>query len=1086
MDIDVVTTSLMENMEIDSIKVNENRPMLPIKINGKTMMALIDSGSNMTLLSSDVIDNQEIGNSDVKLISASNSMLNVVGKAIVNVKLNGLSPSLTTEIDFIVIKDFKHKVLIGMDTIKKLGLKIDFNANKIIKNEFEYIYGDSKSDDNLYIEDDRLEVLAVDDSTSFESTKEEISKAKSAADRSDLPETFKQQLVNLLLYYMHIIALKPSFIKDYLFTNELVKAVVPRIVKPYPIPLKMLAMAKEKIQSMVDSGILTRVKSALHTHPAFFGIKPNKTLRLLINAVYLNQFLLRRAVHIPTIDELLYQVTACMIFTALDLTGGYNQVKLDPEFAKYVNIVLPFGTYQYNVMPQGLKTSVEAFQGLMRAILGDLEFVLIYLDDILILSKSPAEHIEHVKIVLQRIIDNHIRINLDKSYFGVLELKYLGFILNQKGIRANPEKVDAIYKMPIPGTQKDLRSQLCSISFFRRFIPNLASIVAPLNNMIGKNRIFTWNNKFENRLLHARQLLAKKTLLVYPRFDKTFHIYCDASDYGVGVAIFQYDDKEVPQPIYFYSKKFHGAQLSYSVVHKEALAVISILQHLRKILYGCKLVIYTDSLNLSHLQTSNSRKLQRYHLEISDFDFEIKHIAGADNVVADYLSRMDYSLEAKNEILSMELFPLSTNYIRNEQLKDREIQKIIADFENGRNTERYHMQTIEEKEILCLKDTNRMIVAKNIQKDLLTWTHETFGHPGISRMTNTLKNYVHWRNMAKDIAIYVQHCHICQISKKNKRNYGKLTASNIDLECRKFEVVAIDIVGPMAVSDEDGFEYNHILTIIDIKTRYIELVPLNSTTGLELATAFDEEWICRYPRPRLVLSDQGKNLIGKEMEELLDSYGIRHTYTTTYNPQCNSICERAHYTINEHLRCIGIDDWHKKLPAVAWYMRASYHSAIGTSPGALIYGRDMIMQNAAVATFTDDARIRRQQQDLERTNRGRVDYEYRIGDLVLIENPRKTHKFSAPYLGPFTIVDIRREHNYMTIRREHDLLQKINYRRVIPYRMDYSTGGQNVATQGDMNDIAPIDDNDGNTNQDGLTDVDRTNEEVASAVTSAI
>ena len=126
----------------------------------------------------------------------------------------------------------------------------------------------------------------------------------------------------------------------------------------------------------------------------------------------------------------------------------------------------------------------------------------------------------------------------------------------------------------------------------------------------------------------------------------------------------------------------------------------------------------------------------------------------------------------------------------------------------------------------------------------------------------------------------------------------------MDVDIAKFEIVAIDIVGPMPRSVENRLEYNHLLSIIDIKSRYVELIPLTTTTGIAVARAFEENWLCRYPRPRFVLTDQGKNLIGLELEELLESYGISHKYTTTYNPQSNGIIERMHATLKQHLRCL--------------------------------------------------------------------------------------------------------------------------------------------------------------------------------------
>eukprot|EP00834_Sanchytrium_tribonematis_P004904 NODE_266_length_11332_cov_0.554705.p8 type:complete len:144 gc:universal NODE_266_length_11332_cov_0.554705:6399-5968(-) len=128
--------------------------------------------------------------------------------------------------------------------------------------------------------------------------------------------------------------------------------------------------AKKKIKKMIKEGMLKEVSGASHTVPGFFAVKPNGELRLLMNAKYLNRFLARRSVHIPTINELLYRITRCLIFTAIDLTGGYNQVRIDESFAKFVNITLPFGTYRYLRMPQGLCTSVEAFQEIMQSLIG--------------------------------------------------------------------------------------------------------------------------------------------------------------------------------------------------------------------------------------------------------------------------------------------------------------------------------------------------------------------------------------------------------------------------------------------------------------------------------------------------------------------------------------------------------------------------------------------------------------------------------------------------------------------------------------------------------------------------------------------
>ena len=247
--------------------------------------------------------------------------------------------------------------------------------------------------------DDKMEILEVDEDHALEivdekcdpTSKQSLEKdmEQSMQDKivdAQLSETGKVELMNILNFYSNNIKTKPNYIKDYFFKNGLIKPVVTRIVKPYPVPYKLLKKAKATINDMVKAGILVKVSGASHTHPGFFGKKPNRELRLLINAVYLNEFLARKAVHIPSIDDLLYQVGENMFFTSLDQIGAYNQLRLDPEFFKYVCIVFPWGVYMYLRMPQGLKTSVEAYQGVMVELFGHLEFILICLDDLLIFS----------------------------------------------------------------------------------------------------------------------------------------------------------------------------------------------------------------------------------------------------------------------------------------------------------------------------------------------------------------------------------------------------------------------------------------------------------------------------------------------------------------------------------------------------------------------------------------------------------------------------------------------------------------------------------------------------------------------------
>ena len=225
-----------------------------------------------------------------------------------------------------------------------------------------------------------------------------------------------------------------------------------------------------------------------------------------------------------------------------------------------------------------MTTSPEGFQGYMEMVAGHLDNLFIYTDDLLSMGKGPGKSLDLLEDLFEVLGSNNIKINMEKTLLCVNSVKYVGFEIGQLGIQPNKEKVDGIMTIPIPRTVKDIRSILGALSFYRRFIPGLASLLAPLAKLTGKKKKFEITNDHIQRLEEAKELLAKRCLLYYPDYDKMFYVHTDASEYGVGGQIFQLDDNNVPLPVYFYSRKFSKIQLRYTVVEKEALAFIAILE----------------------------------------------------------------------------------------------------------------------------------------------------------------------------------------------------------------------------------------------------------------------------------------------------------------------------------------------------------------------------------------------------------------------------------------------------------------------------------------------------------------------------
>jgi hypothetical protein len=212
-------------------------------------------------------------------------------------------------------------------------------------------------------------------------------------------------------------------------------------------------------------------------------------------------------------------------------------------------------------------------------------------------------------------------------------------------------------------------------------------------------------------------------------------------------------------------------------------------------------------------------------------------------------------------------------------------------------------------------------------------------HPGYSKLYCTLKEIVYWRNMKRDVQEFTNGCSICQkykISKEFESGFDTSEQKN-----RPFEHIGIDTVGPLPISrDGQGVEYRHVLTIIDYCTRLVELCPLSNLNSIEVASKFDEIWLCRYPRPLRVTADGAFN--NSRFKELLESYGIKAQFSTPHNPQSNGVVERMHYTLNNSLRCSETSNWHEKLSAISWSIRTSYHQSISATPGDLVFGMNML------------------------------------------------------------------------------------------------------------------------------------------------
>jgi RNase H-like domain found in reverse transcriptase/Reverse transcriptase (RNA-dependent DNA polymerase) len=337
----------------------------------------------------------------------------------------------------------------------------------------------------------------------------------------------------------------------------------------------------------------------------------------------------------------------CVIFSKLDLQKGYFQVPVAGADVPKTAVIMPFDLFEFVRMPFGLKNAGMTFQRLMDRIFFDLPYSFVYLDDLLVASRSVEDHRRHLREVLRRLQENGLVVNRDKCVFGQRQVEFLGHTIAAGGVSPLPDRVAAIRRFPRPSTVQELQAFLGLFNFYRRFVPAAAAILRPLTDALSGSPSGTaavpWSAASMAAFEAARAALADTALLDHPAADSQLSLVTDASATHVGAALQQRRRGQGWRPLGFFSQKLSPAETRYSTFDRELLAIYSSILHFRHLLEGRSFVIFTDHLPLvgaiGRVSDPRSDRQWRQLSFIAEFLTEICHISGPSNVVADALSR---------------------------------------------------------------------------------------------------------------------------------------------------------------------------------------------------------------------------------------------------------------------------------------------------------------------------------------------------------------------------------------------------------------------------------------------------------------
>ena len=455
-----------------------------------------------------------------------------------------------------------------------------------------------------------------------------------------LDSTTQQQLDNLLRTF------KDQFMKDEMTigTTPLTQMSIdmgdsdPVSQKPYPIAMKHYQWVKEEIDKLLEAGVIRNSHSSWSA-PIIVVPKGDEGKHLVIDYRALNKVTRKFIWPMSKVEDTFSQLNGAKYFSTLDLRAGYHHIGLTTDSIPKTAFTSPFGKYEYVKVPFGLAQRPAYFQELMTGVLKDLPFAMAYLDDIIIYSSTPEEHLQHIKTVFEKLCHAKLSMKLSKCHFFAKEIQYLGHILGMEGIKPVPAKTEAIKAMHPPVNPKQVCAFLGLVGYHRKFIKNFAKIAKPLTMLTRMDVKFKWKETHHCTFMKLKDAIIQAPILQYLDTTKPYIVYTDAYDDACGAQLSQIHNG-TKFPVAFLLHTFTDTKMRWSMPEQEAYSIYFAIKKWNYYLQGADIVVRNNHKPLAQFLNGKNEntKINRWGLELASYNITFKWISGAKNKATGCLS----------------------------------------------------------------------------------------------------------------------------------------------------------------------------------------------------------------------------------------------------------------------------------------------------------------------------------------------------------------------------------------------------------------------------------------------------------------
>jgi len=688
-------------------------------------------------------------------------------------------------------------------------------------------------------------------------------------------------------------------------------------IKPVQHACRRVAVAlkpkiKAKIKDMESQNVITKVTEPTDWISSSIGVlKPDGSIRFCLDPKDLNKALLRPKYQMPTLDEVLPDLSKAKCFSVFDAKDSYHQVQLDEESSFLTTFWTPFGRYRYLRMPFGICTASEEYQRRQHEVLEGLEGVTVIADDILVYGvgdtyeEAEQDHDAKLLKLFERSRQVNLKFNRRKMKLKQKSVPYMGNVLTDQGLKPDPSKVEAILEMPPPVDKQGVQRILGSVTYLSRFMPNLTKVSEPLRMLTEDNTVFQWQSQQQKCFDLIKELICSAPILKYYDVNEDVTIECDASSSGLGCTLLHNG-----QPVAFASRSLSPSEQNYCQMEKECLAIVFSCERFDQYLFGrSNITVETDHKPLISIfkkpLIKAPKRLQLMMLKLQKYELNVTYKPGSQMYIADMLSRayltvnhsgyqrqqehvFSLEIESVNALDYIGMSDSTSQLIRTHTCADQTLQTLMQTVIGGWPDSKESVP-ISIKEYFSLRDEitvqdgvlfkgQCVIIPRSLRSLMLQKTHNT--HLGAAACLRRARDVIFWPGMAAEIKDLVSQCETCNdFQSKN----SKEPMMSHPIPQRPWETLSQDLF------THKGLDY---LITVDHYSDYFEVDKLHSTTSVAVIKATQRQF-ARHGIPVKVITDNGPQFASIEYKKFSQEWEFTHITSSPRHPASNGKAESA-------------------------------------------------------------------------------------------------------------------------------------------------------------------------------------------------